>query len=236
MWGARKWRNQLLKRRLSTPRAATVVVLAAAVAVSVTVVPSIAQSVLTPQRAAKVYVSNKTAQSLFLKKKAASNLFLAKKSAPLTPIGAVAAGTAQFGPISATTAGYVPSAFASFATKASVSNVVITFSATGTCTAAKPAASLACPVQILVDGQVTGKVNLLPSTLATPTPAPVVSTILKTSVLTKGGHTVAIQYAGAKDVTFTLKSWDLAVEAYPQPEEPLETDTGSSTDKGSKGS
>lgn len=220
-----------MKRRLSTPRAATVVVLAAAVAVSVTVVPSIAQSFLTPQRAAKVYVSNKKAQSTFLKKKAASNLYVAKATLPKVPVGAVAAGTAQFGPTLATTAGYIPSAFASFATKASVSNVVITFSATGTCTAAKPGANLACPVEILIDGQKTGKVNILPSTAASPTPVPVVSTILKTTVLTKGGHTVAVQYAGAKDVTVTLKSWDLAVEAYPQPEEPLET-----TDTGSKGS
>jgi hypothetical protein len=214
-----------LKRRLSTPRAATVIVLAAVVAASVTVVPSIAsiaQSVLTPQRAAKIYVSNKTAQTLYLKKKAASNIYVAKASAPKVPTGAIAAGTAQFGPTTATTAGYIPSAFASFATKASVSNVVITFSATGTCTAAKPGANLACPVEILVDGQKTGKVNLLPSTLASPTPVPVVSTILKTTVLTKGGHTVAVQYAGAKDVTVTLKSWELAVEAYPQPEEVAE--------------
>jgi hypothetical protein len=224
----------LLRRRLSTPRAATVIVLAAAVAVSVTVVPSVAQSFLTNQKAAKVYVSNKKAQSLFLKKKAATNLYVAKAALPKSPVGAIAAGTAQFGPIAATTAGYIPGAFASFATKASVSNVVITLSGTGTCTAAKPAASLACPVQILVDGQNTGKVNLLPSTAATPAPVPVVSTILKTSVLTKGGHTISVQYAGAKDVTFTLKSWDLAVEAYPQPEEPLETETGSTDTKGGK--
>jgi FlaG/FlaF family flagellin (archaellin) len=225
MWGAQKWRNQLLKRRLSTPRSATVIVLAAVVALSVTVVPSIAQSFLTPQRAAKVYVSNKTAQSLYLKKKAASNLFVAKAKVPQPTVGAVAAGTAQFGPVSATTAGYIPSAFASFATKASVSNVAVTFSGTGTCTATKPGPNLACPVQILVDGQNTGKVNLLPSTAGSPTPVPVVSTILKTTVLTKGGHTIAIQYAGQKDVTFTLKSWDLAVAAFPVPEEPVEEET-----------
>lgn len=227
MWGARKWRNQLLKRRLSTPRAATVIVLAAAVAVSVTVVPSIAQSFLTPQRAAKVYVSNKTAQTLYLKKKAASNLYVAKAKAPQAPVAGIAAGTAQYGPVTVTTAGYIPTAFTSFVTKASVSNVVITFSGTGTCIAAKPGANLACPVQILVDGQATGKVNFLPSTASTPVPVPVVSTILKTTVLTKGGHTIAVQYAGAKDVTFTLKSWELAAEAYPQPEEVAETETGS---------
>ncbi len=228
----------MLKRRLSTPRAATVIVLAAAVAVSVTVVPSVAgvaQSFLTNQRAAKVYVSNKKAQDLFLKKKAASNLYVAKATVPQSPVGAVAAGTAQFGPVTATTAGYIPSAFASFATKGSVSNAVITFSATGTCTAAKPGANLACPVQILVDGQVTGKVNLLPATAASPAPVPVVATVAKTTVLTKGGHTVAVQYAGAKDVTFTLKSWDLAVEAYPQPEEPLEEEPTSSGQQGGQG-
>ena len=39
-------------------------------------------------------------------------------------------------------------------------------------------------------------------------------------MLQKGGHTVAVQYAGAsKAVTFTLKGWNLAVQAYPQPEE-----------------
>jgi hypothetical protein len=221
--------DQLFKRRISTPRAATVVVLAAAVAVSVTVVPSVAQSFLTNQKAAKVYVTNKKATSLYLKKKAASNLYLPKASAPLTPIGAVAAGTAQFGPVNATTAGYIPSAFASFATKAAVSNVVISFSGTGTCTATKPAASLACPVQILVDGQTTGKINLLPSTAGSPTPVPVVNTIVKTSVLTKGGHTISIQYAGAKEVAFTLKSWDLAVEAFPQPDEAADTTTTTTT-------
>lgn len=216
-----------MKRRFSTPRAATVVLLAAAVAVSATVVPSAAQSLLTDQKAAKVYVSNKKAQSLFLKKKAASNLYVAKSTAPQQPVGAIAAGTALF-TASTTTAGYIPSAFVSFATKASVSNVVITFSGTGNCIAAKPGPTLACPVQILVDGQNTGKVNLLSSTAGSPTPVPIVSTILKTTVLTKGGHTVAIQYAGAKDVAIALKSWDLAVEAYPQPEEPIEVETGDS--------
>jgi len=220
--------DQLLKRRLSTPRAATVVVLAAAVAVSVTVVPSVAQSFLTSQKAAKVFVSNKKASKLYLKKKAASNLYVAKATAPKVPVVGIAAGTAQFGPVSATTAGYIPSAFTSFATKAEVSSAVITFSGTGTCTAAKPGPDQACPVQILVDGQATGKVNFLPSTAATPAPVPVVNTIVQTGVLTKGGHTISVQYAGAKNVTFTLKSWNLAVEATPQPDEPLLTeDTGS---------
>jgi FlaG/FlaF family flagellin (archaellin) len=226
--------DQLLKRRLSTPRAATVVVLAAAVAVSVTVVPSVAQSFLTSQKAAKVFVSNKKASKLYLKKKAASNLYVAKATAPKTPVVGIAAGTAQFGPVLATTAGFIPSAFTSFATKAEVSSAVISFSGTGTCTAAKPGPDQACPVQILVDGQATGKVNFLPSTAATPAPVPVVNTIVQTGVLTKGGHTISVQYAGAKNVTFTLKSWNLAVEATPQPDEPLELEDTSGSGKGSK--
>lgn len=218
--------DQLLKRRLSTPRAATVVVLAAAVAVSVTVVPSVAQSFLTNQKAAKVYVTNKKASALFLKKKAASNLYVPKATAPQPPVVGIAAGTAPF-TANATTAGYIPTAFSSLATKAEVSSVVITFSGTGTCTATKPSAELACPVQILVDGQTTGKVNFLPSTAAGPTPAPVVNTIVQTTVVGKGGHTVAVQYAGAKNVTFALKTWNLAVQAYPQPDEPLQTEATS---------
>jgi hypothetical protein len=217
--------DQLLKKRLSTPRAATVVVLAAAVAVSVTVVPSVAQSFLTSQKAAKVYVSNKKASQLYLKKKAASNLYVAKATAPKPTVLGIAAGTAQYGPVTATTAGYIPTAFSSFATKAEVSNVVISFSGQGTCTAPKPGADQACPIAILVDGQVAGKVNFLPSAAASPTPVPIDNTVVQTTVLGKGGHTVAIQYAGAKNVTFTLKSWNLAVEAVPQPDEPLQTET-----------
>lgn len=224
--------DQLLKRRLSTPRAATTVVLAAAVAASVTVVPSVAQSFLTSQKASKVYVTNKKASKLFLKKKAAENQYLAKATAPKPPVVGIAAGTALFS-ASATTAGYIPSAFTSFATKADISSAVITFSGQGTCTAAKPGPDKACPVQILVDGQATGKVNFLSSTAAAPAPAPLANTIVQTGVLTKGGHTIAVQYAGAKDVTFTLKSWNLAVEAIPQPDEPSVFETEAGSKKGS---
>jgi adenine-specific DNA glycosylase len=141
------------------------------------------------------------------------------------PVAGIAAGTAQFGPVAATTAGFIPSAFTSFATKAKVSSAVVTFSGSAICTAEKPAADQACPVQILVDGQATGKVNFAPATAATPTPAALVHTIVQTTVLSKGGHTVAVQYAGASKVTFTLKNWNLAVVSYPQPEEEETTTT-----------
>jgi hypothetical protein len=208
-----------------------VVVLAAVVALAVTVAPSLAktaQSFLTSKKAASVYVSNKKAATLYLKKKAASNLFVAKATAPKPPVVGIAAGTAQFGPVSATTAGYIPTAFTSFATPAKASSAVISFSGSATCTADKPAADQACPVQILVDGQSTGKVNFAPATSASPTPVPLVHTITQTTVLGKGGHTVAIQYAGASKVQFTLKGWNLAVQAFPQPEEaPVEETKGS---------
>jgi hypothetical protein len=204
-----------------------VVAVAAALAVVAAANPSFAGSFLTSQRAAHLYVTNKKAGALYLKKKAAGNTYLAKAEAPLTPIVSIAAGAAAFS-ASATTAGYIPTAFTSFATKG-IAPTVVTFSGTATCTADKPAAELACPIQILIDGQSTGKVNFAP---ATPTSeaakaAALVHTVTQTTVLGKGGHTVAIQYAGAAKVTFTLKSWNLAVQAYPQPPEaPATAETG----------
>ena len=132
-----------------------------------------AQSFLTTKKAAATYVTNKKAATLYLKKKAASNLFVAKATAPQPPVVGIAAGTAPFGPIAATTAGYIPTAFTSFATKATASSAVITFSGNVSCTAAKPTAALACPIQILVDGQSQGKVNIAPAIggLADPGPA-----------------------------------------------------------------
>jgi hypothetical protein len=136
----------------------------------------------------------------------------------------IAAGTAPFA-ITATTAGYIPTAFTSFATPVQASSAVITFSGNVSCTAAKPTAALACPIQILVDGQSQGKVNIAPAVAASPAPALLSATVSSTTVLGKGGHTVAVQYAGAKDVSFTLKGWNLSVQAYPQPEEPLPAET-----------
>ena len=219
---------QLLKRRISSPRAATVVALAAVVALALTVTPSLAkqaQSFLTSKKAAATFVTNKKAATLYLKKKAAANLFVSKATAPRPPVAGIAAGTAQFGPVSATTAGYIPTAFTSFATPAKASSAVVTFSGNAICTAEKATADLACPVQILIDGQAQGKVNFAPATLASPTPVPVVHSFTLTTVLAKGGHTVAVQYAGASKVTFTLKGWNLAVQSYPQPEAEVEPTT-----------
>jgi hypothetical protein len=205
-----------------------VVAVAAALAVVLAANTSFAGSFLTSQKAAHLYITNKKGNALYLKKKAAGNIYVKKADAPLTPIVGIAAGTAPFIAV-ATTAGYIPTAFTSFATKG-VAPTVITFSGTATCTADKPVSELACPIQILVDGQSTGKVNFAPATPSSEAPkaAPLVHTVTQTTVLGKGGHTIAVQYAGAAKVAFVLKSWNLAVQAYPQPPEPV-----SGTDEGS---
>jgi hypothetical protein len=231
----------LLNRRLSNPRAVSAVALAAALAAAVAVTPSFAgsflinqkasQLFLTNKKASKLFLSNKKASSLFLKKKAATNTFVAKATAPLTPVAGIAAGTAQYGPTSTTantTAGYIPTAFTSFATKGN-GPAVITFSGNVVCTAAKPTADVACPIEILIDGQKTGKINFAPATAESPAPAALVQSVTLTSVLQKGGHTVAVQYAGSNKAVFTLKGWNLAVEAYPQLPETAPTDTTGTT-------
>jgi hypothetical protein len=234
--------DQLLNRRLSRPRATLVVAIAATFAAVVAVSPSFAtqqkagQVFLTNKRATGLYLRKKSANTLYLKKKAAGNLFVAKANAPLAPVVGIAAGTAPFS-ASATTAGFIPTAFTSFATPGTAP-AVITFSGSATCTAEKPTADLACPIQILVDGQSTGKVNLAPATAASPAPAALVHTVTQTTVLQKGGHTVTVQYAGASKVTFALKNWSLAVQAYPERPEPVTapgdagTQAGAATPRG----
>jgi len=213
----------LLRRRLSPPRAALVVALAAVLAAALAVAPSLAgPSFLTKKAAGHLYLSNKKASTLFLKKKAASNIYLAKADAPLTPKAAIAAGTATWSS-EATAPVNLPTAYTSFGLPGTGS-VVITFSGSVTCTSAKPTIELACPIQIMVDGQSTGKVNFAPATASSPSPAAIVETVMQTTVLTKGGHTVAIQYAGAKNVNFTLKAWSLAVQAYPERPEEVPTE------------
>ena len=209
----------MLRRRLPTPRAITVVALAGALAAAVAVTPSLAGPFITKKGAGHIYVTNKKAATLYLKKKAAENTYVKRTEAPLPAVGSVSAGTAVFGPSGATTPGFIPTAFTAFATPGNAS-AVITFSGSATCVAPKPSIDLACPIQILVDGQATGKLNFAPVTAASPAPAPIVNTVMLTTVLQKGGHVVAVQYAGAKNAVFTLKGWNLAVQAYPErPEE-----------------
>lgn len=233
----------MLNRRLSRPRATVVVAIAAALAAAVAVTPSFAGTLLKHEKSPQVYLTGKranglflrkqSANSLFLKKKAAGNLYLTKAEAPLQPVAGIAAGTAPF-TASATTAGYIPTAFTSFATKG-VAPAIVTFSGSATCTAEKPTVELACPIQILVDGQSTGKVNFAPATADSAKIVPLVHSVTQTTVLGKGGHTVAVQYAGAAKVVFTLKGWSLAVQAYPEaPEVPLTDPSDAGTQAGAK--
>lgn len=252
----------MFKKRLSTPRAATVIVLAAVVAVSVTAVPSIAASFLTPQAASQKYVSksaaaktylsksaasksylSKSGASNYLTKKAAANTYVSKKANPLAPVVAIAASNTLFS-LNSSTAGYIPTAFTSFATKANVSKAIVTFSGTASCTnpVKAPTVAQSCPINILVDGQpAASKVSFAPATAESSNPtkepaAALVHTVVQTTVLGKGGHTVAIQYAGASGLNFQLKSWNLAVEAYPEAEEAEETTTTTPSSSGSSSS
>lgn len=235
-----------MKKRLSTPRAATVIVLAAVVALSVTVAPSIAASFLTPQQASQKFVTKqkasktyltKSGASNYLTKKAAANTYIAKKGAALPPVVSIAASNTLFS-INSSTAGYVPTAFTAFATKANASTAVITFSGTASCTnpAKAPTVDQACPITILVDGQAAAsKVAFAAATgegTASKPAAALVHTIVQTTVLGKGGHTIQIQYAGASGLNFQLKSWNLAVQAYPQAEE-VEAEATPTTPSGS---
>jgi hypothetical protein len=237
----------LFKKRLSTPRAATVIVLAAVVAVSVTAVPSIAASFLTPQAASQKYVTKQSASKTYLKKsagsnyltkKAAANTYVAKKSNPLAPVVAIAASNTLFS-LNTGTAGYIPTAFTSFATKANVSKAIITFAGTASCTnpVKAPTVGQACPINILVDGQpAASKVAFAPATAEGTSKEPAAAlthSVVQTTVLGKGGHTIAIQYAGASGLNFQLKSWNLAVEAYPEAEEEETTTTTPSSSSSS---
>ena len=239
----------MLKKRLSTPRAATVIVLAAVVALAVTVAPSVAGSFLTPkaasqkfvskQKAAKTYLSKtgasntylrKSSASKYLTKKVAENSYVEKKGANLPPVVSIAASTTLFS-LNTRTSGYIPTAFTSFATKANVNTVVVTFSGAASCTnpVKAPTVDQACPITILVDGQPAAKkINFAPATAEGTSTKPAASnihTLVQTTVVGKGGHTVQIEYAGASGLNFQLKSWNLAVQAYPQAEEPEEETT-----------
>ncbi|HEY2480159.1 MAG TPA: hypothetical protein VGI17_15710 [Solirubrobacterales bacterium] len=241
-----------MKKRLSTPRAATVIVLAAVVALSVTVAPSIAASFLTPQQASKKFVTNKKAAQTYvtkkqadatatnyLTKKAAANTYLPKKGAQLQPTVAIAASNTLFS-VNTSTAGYIPTAFVSFATKANVSDAVITFSGNASCSlpGKAPTVAQSCPINILVDGQAAAsKVGFAPATSEGTAKEPVAAlnhTVVQTTVLGKGGHTIQIQYAGAAFLSFQLKSWNLAVQVYPQAEEEETTTSPSGSSSSGK--
>jgi len=218
-------------------------VLAAVVALSITVAPSIATSFLTPQAASKKFVTNAKAAKTYatrsqvnaktanyLTKKAAANTYIAKKGSPLSPVVSVAASNTLFS-LNSSTSGFIPTAFTAFATKANVSTAVISFSGAASCTnpVKAPTVDQSCPITVLVDGQAAAKkVSFAPATAEGTSSKPAaanIHTIVQTTVLGKGGHTIQIEYAGASGLNFQLKSWNLAVQAYPQAEEAEEETT-----------
>ncbi len=215
----------MLNRRLSKPRAVSVVALAAVLAAAVSVTPSLAGSFLTNQKASqlfltnkkasKTYLSNKKAAGLFLKKKSAGNLYVAKKTAPLPPVGPWPRERRPFGPSAATTAGYIPTAFTSFAVKGT-GPAVITFSGNVICTAAKPGPDSPARSKSWSTARKPAKSTSPPRRPKQPTPSRWPTRSRTTTVLTKGGHTIAIQYLGSTKAVFTLKGWNLAVQAFPQ--------------------
>ena len=170
----------MLKKRLSTPRAATVIVLAAVVALSVTVAPSIAASFLTPKAASQKFVTKTSGEDLPdqiggveeipeqigclelpEQESGGQHLRRQKRRGRCRRSVGIAASTTLFS-VNSSTAGYIPTAFTSFATKANVSSArdhVLgdrQLHPPGESTDRRPG----LPDQILVDGQTTGKVEL----------------------------------------------------------------------------
>ncbi len=109
----------------------------------------------------------------------------------------------------------IPAARAVFKTDSSTSNVVITFSGQATCTAATN--GLGCPIQVLVDGYATDKVNFLTASSDTPQAKESVHTVVRSAIVTPGQHVVSVRYAGATDTSLALKlfDWQLITESYP---------------------
>ena len=101
------------------------------------------------------HVSNRKVSTLYLRKKVAVNTFVKKVDAPLSPVAAIAAGTALWGSEAAAPV-YLPTAYTSLGMPGT-GPAVITFSGSVTCTSANPTVELACSIQIMVDGQSTGK-------------------------------------------------------------------------------
>ena len=205
-----------MKKRLSTPRAATVIVLAAVVALSVTVAPSIAASFLTPQAASKKFVTNQKAAKTYLTKAQANCESGAQlpdqegrgQHLPAEKRLAAAAGRRRSPRATRCTrstsrrSGYIPTAFVSFATKANVSDAVITFSGNASCTSRGKRR----PWPVLPDHDprrrpARGEQSQLRAgdrrRHDQKPAAALVHTVMQTTVLGKGGHTIAIQYAGA---------------------------------------
>jgi hypothetical protein len=209
-------------------------VLAAAVAVG----PSFATSFLTEKQAAKTFVKQREAAATYLNKADASATYESQKDAAAALKGYVPAATAPVfrgaassvavGPIFSTTPYTIPDARLTYKTE-STTDLLATFSAQTQCTA--QTAGLGCPIQFVIDGQAGPKMNLGTTSTGSPAVAADTHTVSQVGVVTPGKHTVEIRYAGVTgaanaSIGFKVLSWNIAVQAYPEPVDAEATDEG----------
>jgi hypothetical protein len=154
--------------------------------------------------------------SSFLTEKQASKTFLNRNEAT---IFRGAASSVPVGPIFSTTSFGIPDARVTFKTD-STADLLATFSAQTQCTA--DTNGLGCPIQFIIDGSAGPKINLGTASSATPAAAADTHTASQIGVVTAGKHSVEIRYAGVTgaanaSIGFKVSSWNLAVQAYPDP-------------------
>jgi hypothetical protein len=231
----------LIKRTLgrsSTRKALMLIAPAAVLAAFVAVGPSFAGSFLTHKEAVKTFIKRTEAAATYLNKDDAASTYLSQKDAGKTLKGYVPAATAPIfrgaassvpvGPIFSTTPFMIPNARLTYQTE-STTNLLATFSAQTQCTA--DTNGLGCPIQFVIDGQAGPKMNLGTASTATPAAAADTHTVSQVGVVTPGKHTVEIRYAGVTgaanaSIGFKILSWNIAVQAYPDPVDEEATDEG----------
>jgi len=193
--------SKLVHRR-PLVRAAAIVLPAAVLATLFTVGPSFAGSFLT----------NHKAKLVFLTKKSARHDYLRKSKAPATPLSDSVASTALFRPRPSTEPVAVRGSTIDVDV-AQTTRLDLTLSGVSSCTASSD--GVPCPVAILVDGQPasTGSVNFDVSG----NEGPEVHTLVQTSIVTAGPHTISAQYSGSDDPSarFKLFNWNLVVQGFP---------------------
>jgi len=183
-------------------RAAAIVLPAAVLATLVTVGPSFAGSFLT----------NHKAKLTYLTKRSARHDYLRKSKAPAVPLSDSVASTALFNP---------PKSAEPVAVRGSeidldvaqTTRLDLTFSGVSSCTASTD--GVPCQVAALVDGQPASTGNVTFDVSGNQ--GPEVHTLVQTSIVTAGTHTISAQYSGSEDPSakFKLLNWNLVVQAFP---------------------
>ena len=183
-------------------RAAAIVLPAAVLATLVAVVPSFAGSFLT----------NHTAKLIYLTKSSARHDYLKKSSAPTPPLSDSVASTALFNPRRTTEPVAVRGSDIDIDVP-QTTRLDLTFSGASSCTASTD--GVPCPVAILVDGQPASTGNV--SFDVSGNEGPEVHTLVQTSIVTAGTHTIGAQDSGSGDpsANFKLLNWNLVVQGFP---------------------